>query len=125
MIHMGSDHRCIMATFLINTPEKKTHDRREDKKRGPIVNVEHTKKRDKNINIENPELEERYQDIIVTIKKAAAKKENEVHDTRNNEKDQMERKNAATATEAESTPVETVAQETEGRSTKRSSKADN
>ena len=91
MIHMGSDHRCVMATFLINTPEKNTHVRREDKKRGPIVNIEHTKK-DKNINIENPELEERYQDIIVTIKKAAAKKENEVHDTRNNAKDQMERK---------------------------------
>ena len=81
-------------------------------------------KKDKNINIENPELEERYQDIIVTIQKAAAKKENEVHDTRNNAKDQMERKNAAAAAEAESTLVETVAQETEGRSTKRS-KADN
>ena len=37
----------------------------------------------------------------------------------------MERKIAAAATEAESTLVETVAQETEGRSTKRSSKADN
>ena len=35
MIHMGSDHRCIMATFLISTPEKNTHDRREDKKRRP------------------------------------------------------------------------------------------
>ena len=44
MIHMGSDDRCIMATFLINTPEKNTHVRREDKKRGPIVNVKHTKK---------------------------------------------------------------------------------
>ena len=88
MIHMGSDHRCIMATFLISTPEKNTHDRREDKKRRPTVNIEQTKK-DKNINIENPELEERYQDIIVTIKKAAAKKENEAHDTRNNAKDQI------------------------------------
>ena len=80
MIHMGSDHRCIMATFLISTPEKNTHDRREDKKRRPTVNIEHTKK-DKNINIENPELEERYQDIIVTIKKAAAKKNNEIGST--------------------------------------------
>ena len=44
MIHMGSDHRCIMATFLINTPEKNTHVRREDKKRGRTVNIEHTKK---------------------------------------------------------------------------------
>ena len=59
MIHMGSDHRCIMATFLISTPKKNTHDRREDQKRRPTVNIEQIKK-DKNINIENPELEERY-----------------------------------------------------------------
>ena len=73
MIHMGSDRRCIMATFLINTPEKNTHVWREDTKRRPTVNIEHTKKT-KNINIENPELEERYQDIIVAIKKPSPKK---------------------------------------------------
>ena len=70
-------------------------------------------------------VEKRYQDIIVTIKKAAAKKENEVHDTRNNPKDQMGRKNAAAALEAESTLVDTVALETEGNTTERSSKAGN
>ena len=86
------------------------------------VNVEH-KRKAKNTNIEKSELEERYQDIIVTIKKAAAKKENEVHDTRNNAKDQMERKNAAAAAEAKSTLVDAEAQETERRSMKRSSKA--
>ena len=31
MIHMGSDHRCIMANFLINTPGKNTHARRKNK----------------------------------------------------------------------------------------------
>ena len=36
MIHMGSDHRCIMATFLINTPGKNTHARRENKKHETI-----------------------------------------------------------------------------------------
>ena len=46
------------------------------------------------------------------------------HDTKNNAKDQMERKNAAAA-EAESTLVDAEAQETERRSTKRSSKAEN
>ena len=56
------------------------------------------------------ELEERYQEIVDTIKKAAAKKGNEVHDTRNNAKDQVERENAA-ATEAESTFTEAEAQE--------------
>ena len=73
MIHMGSDHRCIMATFLISTPEKNKHNRREDKMRRPTVNIENTQK-SKNINIENPELEERYQDIIVTIKKSRRQK---------------------------------------------------
>ena len=52
-------------------------------------------------------------------------KKNEVHDTRNNANDQMERKNAAAAAEAESTLVDAVAQETERRSMKRSSKVDN
>ena len=44
MIHMGSDHRCVMATFLINTPEKKTNVRRENKKHKTIVYVEQKKK---------------------------------------------------------------------------------
>ena len=44
MIHMGSDHRCVMATFLINTPEKNTHVRRENKKHETIGYVEHEQK---------------------------------------------------------------------------------
>ena len=60
------------------------------KKHETNVNVEH-KRKAKNINIEMTELEERYQEIVDTIKEAAAKKENEVHDTRNNVKDQVER----------------------------------
>ena len=88
------------------------------------MNVEH-KKKAKNTNIEKSELEERYQDIIDTIKKAAAQKENEVHDARNNAKDQVERKNAAAAAEPESTLVGAEAQETERRSMKRSSKVAN
>ena len=104
MIHMGSDHRCIMATFLINTPGKNTHARRENKKHETIRYVEH-KKKAKNT-------------------KAAANKGNEVHDTGNNAKDQVERENAAAA-DAESTLVEAVAQEIERRSMKRSSKVAN
>ena len=61
----------------------------------------------------------------LTQKKAAAKKEHEVHDTRNNAKDQVERENAAAAAEAESTLVEAVAQEIERRSMKSSSKVAN
>ena len=80
-----------MSTFLINTPEKKTNARRENKKNETIVYVEH-KKKTKNTNIETSELEERYQDIIVTIKEAAAKKENEAHDTRNSAKEKWKEK---------------------------------
>ena len=32
MIHMGSDHRCVMATFLINMLEKKINVRKENSK---------------------------------------------------------------------------------------------
>ena len=73
MIHMGSDHRCVMATFLINTPEKKTNVRRENKKHETIVYVEHKKKAN-NTNIEVSELEERYQEIVDTIKKSRRQK---------------------------------------------------
>ena len=60
----------------------------------------------------------------LTQKKAAAIKGNEVHDTRNNAKDQVKRKSAAAA-EAESTLAEAEAQEIERRSMKRSSTAAN
>ena len=136
MIHMGSDHRCIMATFLINTPGKNTHVRRETKEHETIGYVQHVQK-EKKTNIEMTELEERYQEIVDTIKKAVAKKGNEVHDTRNNVKDQVERENPAAAeaentlteaeaqgiaaAEAESTLAEAVAQEIERRSMMRSS----
>ena len=44
MFHMGSDHRCIFATFLINTPGKNTHARRENKKHETIGYAEHVQK---------------------------------------------------------------------------------
>ena len=71
MIHMGSDHRCIMATFLINTFGKNTHVRRE--KHETTGYVEHEQK-EKNISIEKSELEERYQEIVDTIKKSRRQK---------------------------------------------------
>ena len=73
MIHMGSDHRCIMATFLINMLEKKINVRRGITKRETTVYAEHEEKAKKN-NIEMSELEKRYQDIIVTIKKSRRQK---------------------------------------------------
>ena len=32
MIHMGSDHRCVMATFLINMPGNDNHAKNMKKK---------------------------------------------------------------------------------------------
>ena len=56
MIHMGSDHRCVMATFLINMPEKKINVRREYSKHETTMYVEHEEK-DENNNMEMSELE--------------------------------------------------------------------
>ena len=96
MIHMGSDHRCIMATFLINTLGKDTHARKKSKKHETTGYVEHEQK-EKHINIKMSELEERYQEIVDIIKKAAARKGNEIHDTRKTQKNKSKKENAAAA----------------------------
>ena len=57
-------------------------------------------------------------EIIVTVKKAAAEKRKEAHDTRTDEE------NTAAAAGAESTLVENAKQESEGKSTKHSSNGD-
>ena len=119
MIHMGSDHRCVMATFLINMLGKDTHAKKKKEKHETIGYNEH-KQTEKNINIEMPELEKRHQEIADTMKKAAARKGKEVHDTRNNAKEQVTRENAAAA-EANRTLEEAEVQEIERRSMKRSS----
>ena len=56
MIHMGSDHRCVMATFLISMPEKKINVRKENTKHETTMYVEHEEKDDNN-NMEMSELE--------------------------------------------------------------------
>ena len=37
MIHMGSDHRCVMATLLINMPEKTNAQEKEHKTRDDCI----------------------------------------------------------------------------------------
>ena len=74
MIHMGSDHRCVMATFLINMLGKDTHAKKKKEKHETIGYNEH-KQTEKNINIEMSELEERYQEIVDTQKKPPPEKE--------------------------------------------------
>ena len=117
MIHMGSDHRCVMATFLIDMPERKNNVRKGNTKNEKTLYAEQEDEAKDN-NSEKSELEKRYQEIIVTIKKAAAKKRKEAHDTR------IDVKNTAAAAGAGSTLVENAEQETEGKNKKRSSKDD-
>ena len=79
MIHMGSDHRCIMAIFTISMPDR-----------------ERSTQTAKSISIEMPKLE-KYHEIVETIKNTAATKGNEAHGTRMDEKAQVKRENAAAA----------------------------
>ena len=73
MIHMGSDHRCVMATFLITMLGKDIHTKNK-KKNMTRLGMMNTNKQ-KNINVEMPELEKRYQEIVDTIKKPPPQKE--------------------------------------------------
>ena len=76
MIHMGSDHRCVMATLTITMPGKNNHYKNTEGKHDMIKHG----RRDqagKNIEVEKPELEKRYQEIIENFffcKTAATKK---------------------------------------------------
>ena len=117
MIHLGIDHRCVMATFMITMFVKNIHikDKKKNKTRLSMMNA--TKQ--KNISIEMPELEKRCQEIADT-KKAAATKGNETHDTRKNAKIRVKRENAAAA-EANRTLEEAEVQEIERRIMKCSS----
>ena len=71
MIHMGSDHRCVMATLVINTPKKKMahHETNKDKLRTTKQN--NRKQTDKKIGEEEATFGRRYEDIIQKIKEKA------------------------------------------------------
>ena len=66
MIHMDSDHRSVMATFMINTPKKSSHCKLKKRKLDTNEGRDQT---EKNIEVEMPELEKRYQEIIEKSKK--------------------------------------------------------
>ena len=71
-VHMGSDHRCVVATSTITTLGKNGHYKTKERK---------TRPNRKNIEVEKPELEKRNQEIIefffftAATKKAAAQAE--------------------------------------------------
>ena len=55
MIHMGSDHRCVMATFMITMPGKNIHIKKTKKQ--DTIEYDERDQAEKNISIEMPELE--------------------------------------------------------------------
>ena len=66
MIHMGSDHRCVMVTFTITSPGKSSHCKTIEGKHD-MTKHEGRDQTGKNIEVEKPE--KRYQEIIEKIKK--------------------------------------------------------
>ena len=97
MIHMGSDHRCVMAIFTISMLGK-NFNHTDMKGNHDTVERERSTQTAKSISIEMPELE-KYQEIVETIKNTAATKGNAAHDTRKDAKAQVKRENAAAAEE--------------------------
>ena len=69
MIHMGSDHRCVMATFMITAPEKSSHCKTKKKGKLDTTTHEGRNQTEKNIGVEKPELENIYQEVIEKLKK--------------------------------------------------------
>ena len=73
MIHMGSDHRCVMATLLDQHTREKINARRGTAQHATTVYAEHEDEAKEN-NSEKSELEKRYQEIIATLKKSLRQK---------------------------------------------------
>ena len=73
MIHMGSDHRCVMATFLIDMPERKINDKRGNKKCETSVTAEREDEA-KEIKGEKSELEKKIPGNRRQNKKSAPQK---------------------------------------------------
>ena len=119
MIHMGSDHRCVTTTFMINMLGKDIHTKIEKTKHDTIGYDEHEQAEKTSI-LKCPSSKKDTKKSLAQLRGAAATKGNEVHDTRKNAKAQVKRENAA-ATEANRTLEEAEAQEIERRSMKRSS----
>ena len=77
MVHVGSDHRCVMATFTITTPEKSSR-YKTIKGKHDIIKHEGMDQPGKNIEVEKLELEKdtmRSSKICLSKKNAATKKQ--------------------------------------------------
>ena len=96
MIHMGSDHRCVMATFTITTLGKHIHYKNTRRKHDMIEYEE--RDQSKKIEVGKLELEKRYQEIIEKIKEKTATMNNAAAQAENDEmKAQVQKEKAAAA----------------------------
>ena len=73
MIHTGSDHRCVMATFTITTPEKSSR-YKTIKGKHDTIKHEGRDQTGKNIEVEKPELEKKLPRVHRKKKKRRHKK---------------------------------------------------
>ena len=80
MIHMGSDHRCVMATLLINIPERKNNVRRGNTKHETTVYAEQEDEAKEN-NSEKSELEKKISGNYCHNKKKPPPKKEKKHMT--------------------------------------------
>ena len=69
MIHKGSDHRCVMATFVLNTPKKNIAP--VEKLTALKNKAEHPKTGRQNNSEEESIFEQRYSEILEKIKEKA------------------------------------------------------
>ena len=110
MIHMGSDHRCVMATFMIITPEKSCHCKTEKRK---LDTTKH-ERRDQTEKVEKPELEKRYQEVIGKIKEKN-RRHKEKHQRKQKMRIQMRKQKIENAeAEAKNENAEAEAEEVDG-----------
>ena len=94
MIHMGSDHRCVTATFMINMLGKDIHTKNKKTKQDTI-GYDELEQAEKTSILKCPSSKKDTKKSLAQLRRAAATKGNEVHDTRKNAKAQVKRENAA------------------------------
>ena len=73
MIHMGSGHRCVMATFMISMLGKNIHTK--NKKKQDSIGYDERDQAEKTSVLKCPSSKKRYQEIVDTIKKSRHKRQ--------------------------------------------------
>ena len=119
MIHMGSDHTCVMAIFTISMPGKNSN-HKDMKGKHDTVKRERSTQTVKSISIEMPELE-KYQEIVETKKIPPPQKEMMHMIQGRTQKHKSKRENTAAEANRTLEEAEAQAQESERKNMKSSS----